>query len=343
MEHKIYILGDVEMGRGDIMDDFSDDYILVDFIEKITTSKHTEKVTLVLLGDIFDFLKMSYKGLYPRYITEEISLWKLDEIIMNHNAVFRALKTFLDNKNCDIEFVIGNHDPDLVWAAVQNRLLETLRHRDRVKFGFKYTSKTIHAEHGHLVDPFFHINTRRPIIRHKGREILNLPFGAHACFTHLVNIKKKFPREESLYPNPVALEMNEEYKKMSKKATMDLILKSLIIQPLLHPLDPTYRAPYLPLLMHGLKYGLNVIDDEKFVQDRLKQLIRQNPGKQIYVMAHAHVLSDLKINDKRAFVTDTWRDEYDLNNEERKKPKSYVEISCKNDKLNSAELKLINQ
>lgn len=341
MEHKIYILGDVEMGRGDIMDDFSDDYIFVDFIEKTASAKHTGKVTLVLLGDIFDFLKMSYKGLYPRYITEEISLWKMDEIIMSHGAVFKALKNFLENKHCDIEFVIGNHDPDLVWPAVQERILETLRHRDRIKFGFSYSTKTLHAEHGHMVDPFFRTNTRRPIIRHNGREILNLPFGAHACFTHLVNIKKKFPHEESLYPNPVALEMNEEYKKMSKKAIVDLIFRSLIFQPLLHPFDPTYRAPYLQLLKHGLKYGLNVVDDEKFIKDRVQKIIRKNPGRQVYVIGHAHVLTQTKIAEKRVFVTDTWRDEYDLNNEKRKKPKSYVEISCKNDKLNSAELKMI--
>jgi len=341
MEHKIYILGDVEMGRGDIMDDFTDDHLLVDFIEKITPSQHGEKVTLVLLGDIFDFLKMAYKGQYPRYITEEISLWKLDEIIISHSAVFKALKNFLDNPHCEIKFIIGNHDPDLAWPAVQEKIRETLRHRDQIEFGFNYVTDTIHAEHGHQTDPFFRTDTRRPIIRYDGQEILNLPFGAHACFTHLVHIKKKFPREESLYPNPLAMAKHNEYRKMSKKATLDLIAKSLILEPLLHPFNPTYRAPYLRFIKHGLKYGTNVVDDEKFIKDRVQKIIRKNPGKQVYVMAHAHVLSQTRIAQKHVFVTDTWRDEYDLNREERKKPKSYVEISCKNDKLNSAELKLI--
>ncbi len=341
MDNKIYILSDIEMGRGDIMDDFSDDALLVDFIEKITPPAHSGKITLVLLGDIFDFLKMSYKGTYPRYITEEISLWKLDEILNSHKSVFKALKLFLDNPVCEVNFVIGNHDADLVWPAVQQRIMETLRHTDRVKFGFTFNSDNIHAEHGHLVDPFFHTNTRRPIIRYNGRKILNLPFGAYACFTHLVNIKKKFPREESLFPNPLAMEMHEEYRKVSRKATMDLILKSLILQPVLHPFDPTYRVPYIQFLKHGLKFGTNVVDDEKFVKDRVKKIMRTNPGKQVYVMGHAHVLTNLEDTGRQAFVTDTWRDEYDLNNEERKKPKSYVEISCKNDKLISAELKLI--
>lgn len=329
------------MGRGDIMDDFSDDALLMDFIEKITPSARGAKTTLVLLGDIFDFLKMPFKGEYPRYVTEEISLWKLDQVLAEHNGVFKALKKFVENPLCELHFIIGNHDPDLAWPRVRARLHEALGRRDRITFGYSYTDKFVHAEHGHLEDPFFSFNSRHPLLKHKGQTILNLPFGAYACFSHLVHIKKKYPREESLYPNPLAMEKNPEYRKMSNRATRNLIIKSLILQPLAHPFDPTYRVPWLGLAAHGLKYGFNVIDDEKFVRDRLKKLIRRNPDKNVYVMAHAHVLTDTEINGKKAFVTDTWRDEYDLTNEERKKPKSYVEISCKNDKLISAELKLI--
>ncbi len=340
MDHKIYFIGDIEMGRGDIMDDFSDDYILIDFIESITPDNNYTKISLVLLGDIFDYMKMGYKGKYPRYITKEISLWKTDEIISCHKNVFNCLKNFLTNKNTEIIFLIGNHDADLAWPKVQKRIRETLRTHKQVKFAYEYSHKDIHAEHGHLIDPFFQIDTKKPTIEYDKQKILNLPWGAHACFTHLVEIKKKFPREETLYPNPLALKLNKKYKTTANKIKWNLLMKNGFIDPVLHFYDPTYRVPYLKLLKHLLLFGSNVLDDKKFINHRVKKIIREKPDKNIIILGHSHVLTSMEINGKKIFITDTWRDEYDLNNEENKKPKSYVEIHYKNDKLNSAELKI---
>ncbi len=342
MDHKIYFISDIEMGRGDIMDDFSDDYVLIDFIESINPRNTDKKTTLVLLGDIFDYMKMGYKGKYPRYVTEEISLWKTDEIIHSHKNVFNALKNYLKNPRCELIFIIGNHDADLAWPKVQNRIRETLRCHRQVKFAYRYSHKDIHAEHGHLIDPFFEIDTKKSTIEYKKQKILNLPWGAHACFTHLVEIKKQFPREESLYPNPLALHLNKEYKNASNKTKWNLLLKNGLINPVIYFYDPTYKVPYLKMLKHILLFGTNVLDDEKFINHRIKTIINKHPQKKIIILGHSHVLTDMEINGKKIFITDTWRDEYDLNNDENKKPKSYVEIHYKNDKLKSAELKLFD-
>jgi hypothetical protein len=341
MNEKIYFISDIEMGRGDISDDFSDDAIFADFLEKIKSKTNDEKNILVLLEDIFDFLKMSYKGTFPRYITEEISLWKMDEIIQNHKLVFGTLKKFLENPNHEVHFIIGNHDPDLAWPKVQKRIQEALRTHNRVKFDYKFRNKDIHAEHGHLQDPFFENNTKKLFLKYRGEKILNLPWGAYACFSHLNHVKRKFPKEECLFPNPLALESNTEFKKFSKNSTWNLAIKSLIINPIIHFYDPTYRAPFLKLINHVLRFGFELVDDEKFINHRVNKVIRNNPDKNLIVLGHAHVLTNMEKHGRKIFITDTWRNEYDLNKNAKKKPKSYVKIEYEGSKLKTAELKKI--
>ena len=327
------------MGCGDIADDFSDDNLLVDFLNKISAKEKDQKVTLVLNGDIFDFLKMHYKNTYPRYITEEISLWKLEHIISAHQEVFEALKIFLNNQNHSIHFVIGNHDADLAWPDVQRKIQEKLNCKERATFDHYYKTEQIHAEHGHEQDPFFAKDPSKPIIKYGGKEILNLPWGSYACFSHLNHIKRKFPKEECMYPNPLALKSNPEYHKESRNKTYHLAFKSFLLDPIIHIGDPTYHVPYIKFAKHILKYGLEIVDDEKFLSQRIKEVMRTNPDKKIIVLGHAHVLNSLNHNQQKAFVTDTWRNEYNLLNNGTKKTKSYVEIEYKDKDLVGAELK----
>lgn len=349
MTHKLYFISDIEMGRGDITDDFTDDDLLVKFILGIKTNE-TEKATLVLNGDIFDFLKMAYKEEYPRYITEEISLWKLEEVIKTHKKVFIALKEWLKNKNHYLFFTIGNHDADLIWPALQQRLRDELitpietdtslkTVYDQIGFDYWFRHDKIHAEHGHLFDPYYTNNTKKPIITYRGNRMLNLPWGTYACFTHLNKIKQQFPNEERLYPKPLALEQNLKFKQESKKTTIKLIIQSLIFNPLLYLFNPTHRAPYTRLFNHILDHGFEFIDDEKFVYGNIRKAMVRNPDKDIIVLGHSHLEIEKKRKRKRAFVTDTWRDERDITNNNIKKPKTYVEIIHKKDSPPIANLK----
>lgn len=339
MKEKIYTISDTELGRGDITDDFTDDTIVASFLEKIRATDKDEHVTLVLNGDIFDFLKMCYEGEHPRYITENISLWKLEEAIKAHPVFFKTLKTFLHDPRHAVHFVIGNHDADLIWPALQTRLRNELDCHDRVTFDYWYRTKDMHAEHGHLQDPFFAHDTHKPIISYRGKRILNLPWGAYACFTHLVHLKKRFPKEECLFPNPRALAENPAYAAESRKTTWKLALRSLFLDPLAHFGDPTYRVPYLKFAHHLLRYGFDFLDDAKFIDARAEEVMRKNPDKKLLILGHAHLFEQMKKGDQQVFVTDTWRNEIDLNNNGTKKPKTYAEITCEDGTLVDAQLK----
>jgi len=194
-----FIISDIEMGKGDVMDDFSDDQHLVEFIQQISEEKDA-KTYLVLNGDVFDFLKMDYKGEYPRYITENISLWKLDQIYKTHARVFRALAEFLRHKNHEVKFILGNHDIDMVWPKIQEKLRVMLENQERVSFGFLFDDEDLHVEHGHSLDPFFQHDFDKPFEHFRGEKILNLPVGCQIVFNYIVPFKKKFPKEEQFYP-----------------------------------------------------------------------------------------------------------------------------------------------
>jgi UDP-2,3-diacylglucosamine pyrophosphatase LpxH len=341
MDELIYIISDTEIGRKDIMDDFSDDEQLVDFIVKIGRQEGDPRTTLILNGDIFDFLKMGYKDSYPLSITENISLWKLEEALNAHRSVFLALKDFISNPRHSICFIIGNHDADLAWPALQRGIREELVHGNRIKFDYWYENPDIHVEHGHLFDPFFAINPLKPTIYYKGTQILSLPWGAQASSSHLVKIKSRFPKEEQLYPKPLALEKFPEFKKASRKVKINLAFKKLLIDPLLHFGNPNYKTPYFKFLGHFLRYGTDVLDDKRFIPERFKSLIKTNPGRKIYIMGHSHVLYKGKISGIDCLATDTWRNEYDLTKEGRKKPKSFAEIYMQNGRLDAATLKVL--
>jgi UDP-2,3-diacylglucosamine pyrophosphatase LpxH len=345
MEHKIYIIGDVELGRKDIMDGFTDDPSLVNFIKSIQSKKPDQNISLVFNGDSFDFLKMAYKGDYPRVITKEISLWKINEIYINHKKIFTALKKFAANPLHKLIFVIGNHDPDLVWPEVQKFIKKILSDPKAAKsparnieFTFRYSFNGLQAEHGHLLDPFFVFNINKPIIKYKKKQILNLPWGCRICFSHLVKIKQKFPEEEKIQP-VTKNRNNPEFKKYLNKTIASIILKKLILHPIIYFFDPTHSAPVFKIVKDTLRRRFKALAFDQFSKIDFKKIIKKSPQAKIVVLGHTHSLADMKYKKTRFLITDTWRDEINVENMEVK-PKTYAEIIFKNEKISKAGLKI---
>lgn len=152
-------------------------------------------IELVLTGDIFDFdavtsiptngdFDVSWlerkRGLAP---TQEKSLYKADVIIRDHAVWMGALRHFLASGN-QIVFVIGNHDLELHWEVVQERLCQALdphrAHHDRIRFcEWCYVSENdTLIEHGNQYDAYCVCSDPIwPTIEKHGRIFLRLPFG----------------------------------------------------------------------------------------------------------------------------------------------------------------------
>jgi UDP-2,3-diacylglucosamine pyrophosphatase LpxH len=174
---------------------FSD---FLDHIDQKIKSDNPDKkpiVELVLNGDIFDFdsvtsipeeptYKVSWletrRGLY----SEEVkSVYKLEVILRDHKEWFDALRRFVLKGHRAI-FVTGNHDLELLFPQVQERLIESLnlpaefKHNVRFCDWFYISNKDTLIEHGNQYDPFCVCqNPIHPMIRKYNRIEMRIPFG----------------------------------------------------------------------------------------------------------------------------------------------------------------------
>lgn len=175
------------------------DHVFADFLRHIIDMAAGGEVELVLNGDIFDFdsvmalpeeppFRVNWlekkRGLYPE---EEKSVFKIDRILDDHSEWLEALRWFL---LCGhrVVFVIGNHDLELHWPRVQQRILERLNltdaYRDNVRFceWFYISNGDTLIEHGNQYDPYcLCVDPVHPYVRRYNKVDIRLPFGNVAC------------------------------------------------------------------------------------------------------------------------------------------------------------------
>jgi len=169
-------------------------------------------IELVLNGDIFDFDNIMQRPDNPagrvswlakaRGLPSEewASLFKLDCIIRDHPVWMAALTDFL-RQGHRVVFVIGNHDAELHWPSVQQRLCDALgvpsppplslrppageaggsaAEPSQVEFcsWFYLSNQDTYISHGHQYDPNCVIKDPiHPLISIRGAARVRIPFG----------------------------------------------------------------------------------------------------------------------------------------------------------------------
>lgn len=344
MIKNIFVISDIELGQGDLFDDFRDEKQLVAFIRRITAEKG--KNILVLNGDTFDFLKMQYRERFTHHITEEISLEKTEKIIATYPRIFQELSRFLKKSANRIHFNIGNHDHDLHWPAVQKKIRDVLGESAKITFGISYDTRDVHIEHGNQVDYLYKQDPTKPFLTHRGKQLLNLPFGYVAVSRYFIELKRRFPIEEKIYPRHQAFENFPEFKRQKQKIAFIFAIRGLILNFLFSLGDPVASVPYFNLFKHVFQHGLELYDEKKFLKKRFRDLVKLHPDKKVFLMGHLHLIHhEISPDKERIFiVTDTWREEYNLavGKEKVLKPKTYAQISYDNDKLQKVDLLTFN-
>ena len=117
-----------------------------------------DDVELIINGDCFEFLFMEpheKQGItYPA-----TALSKLERVIDGHRLFFDALQSFISQKGRHITFINGNHDVELAFKDVQERISEVICNepelKERVNFCHSYfyrPSLDVHIEHGNQHD-----------------------------------------------------------------------------------------------------------------------------------------------------------------------------------------------
>ncbi|MEN0057778.1 MAG: metallophosphoesterase [Bdellovibrio sp.] len=169
------------------------------FLRHIEEKAQGAKVELVLNGDIFDFdsvLRLpdepvfrvnwleEQRGLFPR---EERSRFKIEVILNDHAEFVRSLREFIMRGHRAV-FVMGNHDLELHFPAVQEEIYRHLHlpegKKEEVRFveWFYLSNQDTLIEHGNQYDPYCMCEDPvNPFVRGYNFVSLKLPFGNLAC------------------------------------------------------------------------------------------------------------------------------------------------------------------
>ncbi len=154
MQRTRYIVSDLHIGAGDELDSFTADRSFKYLLEAASRRADSE---LIINGDFVDFISIDIgretSHAFTRSgCTEEESLRKLERVIEAHPVVFSALKSFLGKKGHRLVLVPGNHDIDLFWPKVRDRLREVMGAYDDRCFYFEesgiYRDEGFYVEHG---------------------------------------------------------------------------------------------------------------------------------------------------------------------------------------------------
>lgn len=154
------VVSDLHLGGG--ANDAGDDHVyhknqLSKFIREIPEAQSGE-VELFINGDFLEFAQVLPDvytlGSSSYWCSEAESLQKLEAILNGHADVFDAMKEF-QGKGNRVTMAAGNHDVDLYWPGVQQRL----RHAcGPIEFAigsdnyYRY-DKRLMIGHGHMIDP----------------------------------------------------------------------------------------------------------------------------------------------------------------------------------------------
>ena len=114
--------------------------------------------------------------------------------------IFDTLKAFNTCPRRRIVFILGNHDPGLLWKGVQE-VIRSVIQGEVVFVPEAYRFDGVHIEHGNRLEPIFRFDNKRYFLT-KGypEPILNLPWGVFFVKDFIFRIKRTRPYIDKVKP-----------------------------------------------------------------------------------------------------------------------------------------------
>lgn len=162
MASTVFVISDLHLGGSDTfqMCSAAGRARLAEFLSWVTAQRSGERnVRLVLAGDVVDFLaEEDGAGEWSAFTAdEERAVGKLDRIIGSTEAVWSALRVFVESGS-PLTILLGNHDIELALPAVRRRLLEAVAPRggqiEVLHDGEAFRCGRLLVEHGNRYDPW---------------------------------------------------------------------------------------------------------------------------------------------------------------------------------------------
>lgn len=209
MDRYKLVLSDFHIGAGQLLEDgetnplesFIFDSRFISFLEYYSTEDFKKAdVELILNGDFLNTLQVYYGEEESREVTERLAVAKMRMIFAGHPELFDALQKFAAAPHHRITYLVGNHDPALLWPAAKqefNQRLDAAVHYP----GFNYIFDGIWVEHGQQYTPANRFDSGRLFRKNKRDEVvLNLPWGSVWVIEYLNDVKKEKPWIDRVQP-----------------------------------------------------------------------------------------------------------------------------------------------
>jgi UDP-2,3-diacylglucosamine pyrophosphatase LpxH len=202
------VVSDFHLGNGrylpdgsvNTLEDFVYDEQFVEFIEYHGQQYREDEVELIINGDFFNMIQLMPEEQELGILTERAAVAKVEAILEGHRDLFAALRAFNQEAQRRIVFILGNHDPQLLWKGVQEVIRRTVQ-GEVIFFEEAYRFDGVHVEHGHELEPIFKMRKDRYFLTKGFSEpLLNLPFGVFFVKDYLYRIKRKRPYVDKVSP-----------------------------------------------------------------------------------------------------------------------------------------------
>jgi UDP-2,3-diacylglucosamine pyrophosphatase LpxH len=202
------VVSDFHLGKGpyredgsvNVFEDFRHDGKFAEFLDYHRTGEYARaEVELVVNGDFFNLLSVDLDGRLQEAITERVAIEKTELVVRGHPVVFDAVARFAADPNRSVTFLMGNHDPGLLFAGVREVIASRVGGTHRFLLD-SYDFDGVHVEHGMQRDPMNAFNPGRYFRERNGEQFLNLPLGSRYIISVLNHEKARRPYIDKVAP-----------------------------------------------------------------------------------------------------------------------------------------------
>lgn len=193
------VVSDFHLGAGhhnpdgsiNILEDFFHDREFIEFLDFFSSGVNEAKeVELIVNGDFFNILQIDFNEVDPDVVTELVALHRMKKIMDGHRAVMNALRHFQSVELKSISFILGNHDPGILFSSVQDLIKDYCGENCRF-FLDHYEFDGIYIEHGNQYEVANAFDRSKYFLtRALPQPVLNQPWGTYFLINVINTVKR---------------------------------------------------------------------------------------------------------------------------------------------------------
>jgi UDP-2,3-diacylglucosamine pyrophosphatase LpxH len=213
----VIVISDLHLGAGpyyknhrNYLEDFHSDKELVDFLNYYSTNDYASReVELVINGDFFDFLAVPFVEFFEdEFWSEEAAVEKLKLMLDGHREVLEELNKFLEQKNTNLKYILGNHDAELILEGPKKLFLDQFSQNAQKSIEFIIGENVeyrphpkVVIKHGHEYELAHNFHYKHSVLKDEsGKKYFIPPWGSYYV-TRLINkFKETRPFVNSVRP-----------------------------------------------------------------------------------------------------------------------------------------------